>query len=82
MYHMEINDMMEHMPQNEPGLSVNGGERAAKIRPTLGRVLRQRRRGVVEVGDHHYRSARQIRQKRRGPLNRAMDNGEETTDQL
>lgn len=51
---MKVDDVMEHMSQNESRISVDSGKRAAEVRPTLRGVLRQRWRGVVKIGDHDY----------------------------
>ncbi len=54
MYHMEVNDVMEHEFQESAWVSVDGSKRAAEIRPTLRCVFGQRRGCVVEIGDHNY----------------------------
>lgn len=54
VYHMKVDDVMEHMSQNESRISVDSGKRAAEVRPTLRGVLRQRWRGVVKIGNHDY----------------------------
>jgi hypothetical protein len=49
--HVRLDDAVEELPADEAELAVDGGGRAARVRPGLGLVVRQGRVRVLQERD-------------------------------